>query len=872
MSDLAVKATLTADGSGLVTAGNQGVQVLKNLRDAAKDVNAASAGAAAGPQSIGEAIGKSAPLVSAMGKTIGDVIGKTSQWLNTSKDTGSGLELNNRQVTELTYSARHLFEQIGTGTPVTTILTSQIGHLSAAFNSGEQISGLFGAALQSTWTWAGLAAGAILAAASAAYTYDQDVRNLHNNLAGSGNPFALTAQQADDAAASIADSAKTTISEGRSIAATFNNANIDPRLWNDAAKAARGYSDAFGVDFDDAIKLFATNIGKPAQGIDQLNEQLHLTTGAQAEHIKELSAAADQYPAQEALVEALGKRFFNLAGNIGGAKSTLRDFINFFKDAWSDDIGKGVAGAAGGAPTVTQTSTSQKVSEDLQRSADAADSYGAHVRDLKADIAAANAEIGTGTLRGADLANAHRILTGATTQLQLAEHAHAQQLLALNPLEQERQQRIKSLIASSDERINQAKDEATASERMAQVANGSTEAQQHLSDVLAIQRAVLPEVTALTWAHGDAADKLRAIIDAVTAAMQRQQKADHGADAVRDVRQQITQLGNFPSLGALDAALSMNVENLDDWKRTTEDALKTAGLYNQQYADKIALIYDGKLAQLMDDDLDRRRDWASGTQRALRDISRSQEDWAATSDNLTRGASQEFENDFVDAILRGKDPLQAFFDWYIEQLLRVIYQQKLASSFNGLAGGLTDLVGKAFGLGSGSKTGTVSVNENVPMFDDLGDGSGIALHNGGAVGMGGAFRSFDTRIFAGAPRFHKGTIPGLNVGESAAILKNDEHVSTAEQYEALTARPKVIYMPSAANDGGGPKINVSVVNRSGQQLQGKQGNATKGSDGSWNVEVLLDQVDKGMAGRILNGNSQTGNAMEQVYGARRKPS
>src|SRR5947199_233146 len=119
MSDLAVKATITANAKQLVGETDQSIQQLDKLKGAAKSVGDASKAAANDHSALGGAI-------SAVG--------------NQAKNSAEHFKLNDFQIRELTYSARHLWEQLGAGTPVTTILTTQVGHLSAAFSSGEQIS------------------------------------------------------------------------------------------------------------------------------------------------------------------------------------------------------------------------------------------------------------------------------------------------------------------------------------------------------------------------------------------------------------------------------------------------------------------------------------------------------------------------------------------------------------------------------------------------------------------------------------------------------------------------------------------------------------------------------------------------------------
>ena len=854
MADMVVKAVLSADGKQLVGTVDQSVQSLDKLKSSAKSVGDQSKAAANDHAALGKAIGETG---------------------NLAKDSADKFKLSTLQITELTYAGRHLFEQLGTGTPITTILTTQVGHLTYAFGDAEQLSGLFSIALRSVWTYAGLAAGAILATAAAANSYADARRGLDNALAAQGNPFGLSAQQAEDAATSIHKSATVTQGDARAMAEALNQNNVQPKYWDDLAKAARGYGDSVpGATAAQGLSLFAEALKNPAEGAKKLAGDLNLMSGQEAEHIAAVQRSSGVYVAQGELVKAISDRYGDWANKIGVLGLALRAIGIAVKDI-PDIVGKSIDKLVPGARTTGDKTVNNTQDNQIHDLMTEYATYDQQISKTRENITYLEAATKDASLSDAAHQDAVKALSGAHFSLAMAIHAHQQQLLALNPLEQERQSRIKSLIAGSDQQVAQANAQASSSEAMAAATGGSTLAQQRLADSLALQRQLLPEVTALQFAHGAQAEKLRAIIEALTGATSRQSVADHGADAARDVMAQITQLsGNAPMAG-LDAALAQNVDNLDHWKELTKANLQAAGLYNENYGKLIQTIYDDRLQQLYEDDLSRRRDWASGSALAMLDLTRATEDWASTSRGLTQGMAQEFENDFVSAVISQKDPLSAFFNWYIEQLVRVIYQQKLAASFNSVSGGLTDFLGGLLGFG-GSKTGVVSTFEGggtdflggIGQFADI---SGVVLHDGGNVGGAGTSRTVSSALFAGAPRFHSGT-GGLNVGERAAILKDNEHVSTADQYAALTARPQVIYLPAAANNNGAPNVTINTINNSGVALQGRKGKTTRQADGGLSIDFIVDQVEQKAAQNIHEGNSPIASMLEQTHGITRQPS
>ncbi|HWB96057.1 MAG TPA: phage tail length tape measure family protein [Bryobacteraceae bacterium] len=878
MTDLTVKAVLQGDGSGLTRASQQAVTDLNAIRDAVERVNNTARDTvenfgATGARSLKQFIDGSAGLTRNI-KSAADSYSVFEQTLggqaalraaSQHAELGKSIKFSNLQVQELTYGVRHLVEEVANGVPVTQILFTQASHLSAAFTDGAQVAGLFRTALSSVWTWAGLAAAAVLAGAAAVISYENSVRGLANAINAQGNPFNLSLQQADALSQGISQAADTSVAEGRKMAAAFTQNNIDPRLWTAAAVAVRGYSTSLGVDLDKALEAVSQSIGRPAEGVDKLNSSINVANGAQTENIKLLAQSPVLYNAQAQLLDVLGQRMDKLAGSSSGAGKAIRDILNTVKNAGTESIGgtldKLVPGQFALAPG--QLGLTNQQSEDLARLADATDDYRAKTENLKAQIADANTIIHTAGVSEADLANAHRVLTGASLQLTEAEHQHEQMLLRLNPLELARQERIKSLIAGSAEAIAQAQGLAAATALQVANANSGTIANQKLNDQLDIQKATLPYVTAATSASGKALKDLNGIVADLTDAMSQQQQGKHYLDTIKDIRNALGGLsGDTASWQALDDSYAVNLQALKDWRDISLANLDTSKAGYDDFARYVGEIYSSRLTQLYADDLAKRRDWASGVKLGLYDLEQDQSNWAATSRELTEGAGQEFQRDWVDAVVNSKNPLSAFFSWYLQQLASVIYQQRLAGSVNAVAGGLTNLIGRALGLGGGIDA--VSVRE-ANIVPNVGTIVVPQLHGGGRVDNASVWRSISPEVFRNAPRFHSGS-GGLSVGERAAILKDDEYVYTAEQNQALTARPSGIAwaIPSAP-----PIVNINAA--PGVQVK-QQGPAQRNANGQWSIDFLAEQVSSTMAARSQRGVDPLTQSLENTHSIKRRSS
>lgn len=127
----------------------------------------------------------------------------------------------------------------------------------------------------------------------------------------------------------------------------------------------------------------------------------------------------------------------------------------------------------------------------------------------------------------------------------------------------------------------------------------------------------------------------------------------------------------------------------------------------------------------------------------------------------------------------------------------------LEKTFSGIATDMTSI----FGDLSTTITGLFS-NLGSALSSASGSGGWLQMlvslfHNGGEVGTNsGMSRKVNPMIFAGAPRYHEGTMPGLKGDEVAAVLQKGEHVLTERQQADVAARA----------EGGGGGAGTRIVN------------------------------------------------------------
>ncbi|MBC7282676.1 hypothetical protein [Hoeflea sp.] len=139
--------------------------------------------------------------------------------------------------------------------------------------------------------------------------------------------------------------------------------------------------------------------------------------------------------------------------------------------------------------------------------------------------------------------------------------------------------------------------------------------------------------------------------------------------------------------------------------------------------------------------------------------------------------------------------------------------------------------------------------------------AGGLFHGGGMAGEGGLSRHVPAAAFAFAPRFHTGKSPFFGAGEMPAIIRNDEGIFTPRQMNNADELFRSLAGVAAAKGGG--KVNVNIFPLPGERAETRE---RQNADGSTDIDVIMRQVDQGLASEIASGRSETGRALEARYG------
>lgn len=846
MSDLVARAVITGDAKGLVGAAETGTKALGDLEAGAARLNTTGVAAARGTGALATETGNLAEQ--------GEVAAVNVRRLETAIGQASiaaGVGV---------YNVRALLD----GFKIFPTLARAIGPVGIA-------------------AIAAAAGIGILAAAEDAF--ESSVRQVEVAVEAQGATLQLTERQYEGLTSQIAEVANVSERSARAIAAAFVNAHISPDLWNEAAAAARGYAVATGTDVAAAAQELAQDLDAPAQSMATLDEKYHLLDASQIQLISRLQAQGKEEEAQKVLADALIDRFGTLAsktdawadafGYLSKRASNFWDSLGGGIRQGFDDFVNGITGYGQGIGDLPMAFTnspdtsgpppgpakSNADSEWLQQMSSQYDTFRTQMADMSAERERLNELIKGGTLDAHDLALAQNDLSAVNLKIAQTEKAHNDALLSLNETEKQHLEHIKELLANAPQVLQQAAMEAQSARAQAAAIGTSTLAQQQLTDKLAIQKATLPYVTAETYAHGVALQKLKDIVDALTKSMQDQQAADHSKDSIADV---LAQLRSFSTEGLpanlsdplRSAQLQLGKQDIEQWATTTTNNLQAVDGDWQKYGSDVTLLFNAKLAALYNSDLARRTDWSAGIERGLNTLTEQQQNWANTSEQMLTDGDQQWLTLFQSISSNGQDVLGNFFTWWEQQLEKMAYMKYLQGPLDQMDSSILNIAGQVFGLTGGGGSAAS------PFF---------GMHTGGIVG-GTAAPSFYVPpwVFDGAPSYHGGgRVGGLKPGDRPIIAKDGEMVLTEEQQDdwaAAASRPIILQMPRGM--GGTPKVEIHNYPAPGTKITSKQ---TTQPNGDLRIENMVEQLEASMAGRVVSGQSKVSRALEQTHGIRRTP-
>lgn len=242
------------------------------------------------------------------------------------------------------------------------------------------------------------------------------------------------------------------------------------------------------------------------------------------------------------------------------------------------------------------------------------------------------------------------------------------------------------------------------------------------------------------------------------------------------------------------------------------------------------------------------RDMFDGMVRGARKFGAEYGDMAAQVESFTQQMGNTIANTLADSFMKGKFSAYDFFNSLISYAAQAVSNAAVGKIIGG--------IGSAFGGLFGGGADTSAAGEALVRSDYYHSG-GIAGKSSGRSGL------FPASAFTNAPRFHSGG--GFGADEYPAVLLRGERVLNRDETRAYNAGQASVAMPSVNVSTMPPNVSVNIINQTGQQVQA-QTEMRQDANGGLNLDVILQQVDKGMAGLAKSGKSQLGAYMQKAYG------
>ena len=271
-------------------------------------------------------------------------------------------------------------------------------------------------------------------------------------------------------------------------------------------------------------------------------------------------------------------------------------------------------------------------------------------------------------------------------------------------------------------------------------------------------------------------------------AEERTETLEQGREDLRELERAL--------LGPYDRA----VAEINAWRAAQEAAFEAAGLSVEEYARTVEQVVMQRLAKAWEAEAARREEatqgWRAGARLALADYADSATRAGDAAERAVTQGLQGMEDALVQFVTTGKLEFGSLVDSIIADLARIAVQRTITGPLSEFLFGFLD------DFGSSSR--------------GLSFPSGSLGHSGGVAGALTRHRTgVDPRVFAFAPRLHRGGVAGsLRPDEVPTILRRGETVRTVEQERALQG---ALGAPMA--------VRVELVNR-GQPQRVTEASAT----------------------------------------------
>ncbi|MGE0256915.1 MAG: tape measure protein [Alphaproteobacteria bacterium] len=261
------------------------------------------------------------------------------------------------------------------------------------------------------------------------------------------------------------------------------------------------------------------------------------------------------------------------------------------------------------------------------------------------------------------------------------------------------------------------------------------------------------------------------------------------------------------------------------WRAETLAQLDPVKEDYEALAAQVEHIYQHRMKEAQERALEDSREWSDGMKRGLRDYAREATDAAKAAEQGIASGFRSAEDALVSFVTKGKLEIGSLVDSIVADFARIAIRQNITGP---LAQSL-----------SGIDWSTIFVPET--------GNAGMLAHSGRGPGENtGNWRHVHPAVFADAPRFHSGRLPGLMPGELPAIIREEESVLTPAQMRAM---------------GGPREIVLRIIDGEGKEVPTRE--RTRPGGGA-EFEVMLDQIT---ARNISRRGSASRQALENLGAA-----
>lgn len=244
----------------------------------------------------------------------------------------------------------------------------------------------------------------------------------------------------------------------------------------------------------------------------------------------------------------------------------------------------------------------------------------------------------------------------------------------------------------------------------------------------------------------------------------------------------------------------------------------------------------GKMQQLADDQDALNASWEYGARTAMQKYLDEIQNVARQTENMVTRAFKGMEDSLAKFVRTGKLDFTSLADNIINDLIRIQIQQNITQPLSAAmnsGGGVLDMIGSLFGGGTSSAPASVGAtastwtSTSMPLIP--------SFEGGGFTGMGARSGGLDGR------------------GGFLSLLHPQEDVIDRTRVNGGSSAAQVV-------------LQVNIVNNASQQVS-----ATATPNSSGGFDLLIEQIEGGIARNVQRGTGALNGALSQTFGLNRAP-